>query len=179
MNKKPPLTDKQSLILQNPLGSILVNAGLISPYQLQVALMDQQRLAQIQEPHVKLGEILGLRGWIRPKTADFFVIDFPNLLTSPKKHTLSFYLLEAGLLEPEEVRIILNEQKRVPLKFGLIAIKKGWVKSKTIDFFLEYFQPSESRPLSSKRTEKLVLAFIPNLIRLGTSRSPLLKNKYC
>ena len=143
INKQKRLTDKQSLVLQNPLGGTLVNAGLISEDQLQIALIDQQRLDEIQEPHQKIGEILALRGWIKQKTADFFAVDFPDLLTSSKKYTLAFYLLKAGLLEAEEVEIIINEQKKVHRNFGLIAIEKGWVKSKTIEFFFEYLQPIE------------------------------------
>lgn len=143
MNQEEFFTDKPSLIFQNPLGWTLVNAGLISEYQLQIALIDQQRLDEIHEPHQKIGEILALRGWIKQKTADFFAVDFPELLKSSQKRKLSFYLLKAGLLEQEQVKIILNEQKKRYRSFELIAIEKGWVKSETINFFVEYLQPVE------------------------------------
>ena len=139
MDKRIISLDKRQLILQKPLGWILESASLISKHQLQIALLDQYRVNEIEEFHLKLGEILALRGWIKQKTADFFVIDFPDLLMSPKKHVIGLYLLSAGLLEKEQIKIILDEQKKISMKFGLIAVEKGWLKYKTIDFFLDCF----------------------------------------
>ncbi len=144
MNNRPLLLNKKLRLLQKPLGCLLENASLISKYQLQVALLDQYRVNDIEEFHLKIGEILALRGWIKQKTADFFVIDFPNLLMSPKKHLIGLYLLSAGLLEKEQVEIILDEQKKISMKFGLIAVEKGWLKDKTIDFFIDCFHPSDT-----------------------------------
>jgi hypothetical protein len=49
-----------------PIGTILQEADLITPPQLEVALRDQAYYEDM-----RLGEILALRGWIRQDTADF------------------------------------------------------------------------------------------------------------
>ena len=144
MDKRLISLDKRQLLLQKPLGLLLENASLISKYQLQVALLDQYRLNDMEEFHLKIGEILALRGWIKQKTADFFVADFPDLLMSPRKHLIGLYLLSAGLLEKEQIKIILDEQKKISMKFGLIAVEKGWLKCKTIDFFIDCFHPCDA-----------------------------------
>jgi hypothetical protein len=143
MDKSKLVLDKRQILLQKPLGWILENASLISKHQLEVALLDQNRLDCLQEPHLKIGEILALRGWIKQETADFFVISFPALLMSSQKHKIGFYLVSAGLLEEEQIKIILNEQKKIPMKFGLIAIQRKWIKPKTLEFFLDCFKPCD------------------------------------
>jgi hypothetical protein len=143
IDKKLFSVDKKELLLKKPLGWILEDAGLISESQVQIALLDQNRLHEAQEPHLKIGEILTLRGWIKQKTVDFFVNDFPKLLMSSNRYKIGFYLVSAGLLQEKERDIILREQKRMPMKFGLIAIQKKWIKQKTIDFFINCFQKSD------------------------------------
>ncbi len=48
-----------------PLGQILVEAGLISMSQIELALKEQK------QTNLKIGEILTLHGWIKQETADF------------------------------------------------------------------------------------------------------------
>ncbi|MEM9136959.1 MAG: hypothetical protein AAGB01_06385 [Cyanobacteria bacterium P01_F01_bin.42] len=49
------------------LGSYLVEAGLLTPAQIQVALADQQLAG------VRLGEVLVRRGWIKEETVEYFM----------------------------------------------------------------------------------------------------------
>ena len=159
INNNYSLAQREALS-KKPLGEILQQANLISEPQLQLALLTQNALDEIKEYHLRIGEILVLRGCIKQKTVDFFVDDFRGLLMSDKRRKIGFYLLLSGLLEEEQIKIILDEQKKIPMKFGLIAVKKKWIKPKTIDFFLRCFQRSNiidvpSQQLSTDLRSKL------------------------
>jgi hypothetical protein len=116
-----------------PIGEILQEADLISPAQIEVVLRDQTIYQDM-----RVGEILALRGWLKPETADFFVDKWPSLLRQQDKQPLGFYLQEAGLLDNQQIKEILGLQKQEGhwVRFGKIAVVKGLVSKKTIDFFL-------------------------------------------
>ena len=114
-----------------PLGLILREAGLITPAQIEVALQDQQYY------QLPLGEILSLHGWIRQETADFFAEAWPTLFLSSYLQPLGYYLRSAALLSDEQIQLILEEQKQLGIRFGALAVLKGWVSQTTIDYFLE------------------------------------------
>lgn len=50
-----------------PLGSYLVEAGLLTPAQIEVALIDQAFT------QMRFGEILAARGWVKQQTIDYLV----------------------------------------------------------------------------------------------------------
>jgi hypothetical protein len=50
------------------LGSYLVDAGLITPAQIDVALNDQKVMGDM-----RLGEVLVTRGWIKQQTLDYMI----------------------------------------------------------------------------------------------------------
>jgi hypothetical protein len=114
-----------------PLGLILREAGLITPAQVEVALQDQQYYC------LPFGEILSLHGWIRQETADFFAEAWPTLFLSSYLQPLGYYLRSAALLSDEQIQLILEEQKQLGIRFGALAVLKGWVSQTTIDYFLE------------------------------------------
>ena len=64
-------------IVVKPLGLVLRKAGLVSSEQVEKALKESLNL-----PQYKLGEILAIRGWIKPETADFFAETWPRILTT-------------------------------------------------------------------------------------------------
>ena len=113
------------------LGEILQEAALISAAQVEVALRDQQSY------QLPLGEILHLRGWLNQETADFFVEQWSCLLNSSSRHPLGYYFQLASLLETEQINAILQEQKQMGIRFGAIAVFKGWLKKGTVDYFLK------------------------------------------
>ena len=117
------------------IGEILQEANLISDAQLKLALM-----TQAEYPELKLGKILALKGWIELKTIDFFVQYRSNFTNPQKKLPLGFYLENAGLLNREKIESVLVEQQNLKLKFGEIAVLKGWINTKTINYFLNTFQ---------------------------------------
>lgn len=117
------------------IGKILVEAGLISTAQLEMALTDQSQFFML-----RLGEILALRGWLKQETVDFLV-DKMNDIVSEDYHLLSQpigqYFKEAGLLTDQQIDLILEEQQQLGIKFGYLAVLKGFLKEKTLIFFLE------------------------------------------
>jgi hypothetical protein len=117
-----------------PLGEILQEADLISPSQIEVVLRDQ-----VYYHDLRIGEILALRGWLKPETAEFFVEKWPSLLRQKPRKPLGYYLQEAALLDLSQISEILKLQKQEQhwVRFGKIAVLHGLVSQKTVDFFLE------------------------------------------
>ncbi|MEO1341728.1 MAG: hypothetical protein AAFV28_11455 [Cyanobacteria bacterium J06635_13] len=121
-----------------PIGTILQEADLITPPQLEVALRDQTYYEDM-----RLGEILALRGWIKQDTADFFVQDWFKLINRRIDRPIGFYLNKAGLLSESDIQTILREQHASCLRFGDTAIKQGLLKPSTLNFFLQNLFPSQ------------------------------------
>jgi hypothetical protein len=121
-----------------PIGTILQEADLITPPQLEVALRDQAYYEDM-----RLGEILALRGWISQDTADFFGQDWLKLVNARIEHPIGFYLNKAGLISELDIQKILREQHANSLRFGDVAVKQGLLKPSTVNFFLENLFPSQ------------------------------------
>ncbi|ELS02696.1 hypothetical protein Xen7305DRAFT_00024140 [Xenococcus sp. PCC 7305] len=132
------VNNSYNLVTHKRIGEILLEADLITVPQIKVALEDQTH-----NPHLMLGEILALRGWLLEKTADFFASNWPKLLEQDRKKQLGWYLQESGLLEASDIDRILAEQRRIDSKFGAIAVLNGYIKKSTLDFFLMYLYPQE------------------------------------
>lgn len=128
-----------------PLGAVLEQAGLVSSTQVEIALKEQP---QYQE--LRIGEILARHGWIKSETAEFFAQRWPTLQNQRRQQPLGQYLKEAALLTEAQIQEILAEQKRTGRKFGEIAVFKGWVSKRTIEFFLNVLSP-EQKPTRSAR----------------------------
>ena len=125
-------------IQTKPLGQILQEADLISPFQLKLALSNQ-----IQHPDLKIGEILALDGSIQQKTADFFVRDWSKVVMESEKNALGYYLEQAAILNREQIEIILSQQRSTGIRFGTVAVFQGFIKSTTLDYFLANLFPEE------------------------------------
>jgi hypothetical protein len=123
-----------------PLGELLQTAALISDSQIKVALYDRNYYQDL-----RLGEILALRGWIAQETADFFADRWWEIKVQSEKYPLGYYLNQAALLSESEIANILEEQPRLWLKFGSIAVLKGSISEATLDFFLKNLYPSETK----------------------------------
>ncbi|MBD2167971.1 tetratricopeptide repeat protein [Calothrix membranacea FACHB-236] len=116
-----------------PLGKVLQQAELISSEHIEIALQEQKQYAG-----VRLGEILVSHGWLKQETADFFSEQWPAVVQQQSKQPLGMYLKDAGLLDEQQIVTILAEQAYKGLRFGELAIVKGWLKPNTIKFFLEH-----------------------------------------
>jgi hypothetical protein len=136
-----------------PLGAILEEAALVSHAQIEVALRDQMYYSDL-----KLGEILALRGWIKQETADFFVVYLPTLRKQVEKKPIGHYLQDAALLSEDQIKSILDEQKHTLVRFGALAVLKGYLKQGTVDFFVRYLYPEHQKGslFMEKRTAPLV-----------------------
>ena len=145
------------------LGETLQQAGLITNSQIQVALVDRE-----YNQELRIGEILAIRGWIEQQTADFFAEEWQLLLKQQGKYPLGYYLEKSGLLTVEKIDLVLQEQKKIWVKFGSVAVLKGFLKQNTLDFFLDNLFPlrsSESPFVSKKSIQKINnLAKIENKI---------------
>ncbi|MEM8721908.1 MAG: hypothetical protein AAGE84_21860, partial [Cyanobacteria bacterium P01_G01_bin.39] len=128
-----------------PLGLLLQNADLISDEQLQNALDIQSQFDQM-----KLGEILVLQEGLRAKTIDFFVNQWQEITNQGQQYPIGHYLKIAALLNEQQIKIILQEQKNNSQKFGVLAAQKGWIKQSTVEFLLDnLLQPAPLISFSS------------------------------
>ena len=132
-----------------PIGRLLQETGLVSERQVQIALRTQARYNKM-----RLGEILALQGVLPQKTIDFFAEQWNEVQIKGKQFPIGYYLKRAGLLKEEQIKIILAEQKQNKLKFGNLAIKKGWINQDTIDFFLDNLIPKPPQLISLAALEK-------------------------
>ena len=128
-------------IVVKPLGQVLEQAGLISSFQIRTALEIQS-----QDGRVKFGEILVRQGILKQKTVDFFAEQWPELLQQPKTQPLGYYLQEAALIEPQQIETLLKEQKQTGMLWGELVVEKGWLRFKTLNFFLQHLGKTEKKP---------------------------------
>lgn len=125
--------DLSKTIINKPLGELLAEAGLISVYQIDVALQDQ-----IYNSSLKIGEILALRNWIAQETADFFAMDFPVIISQKNRRRIGFYLKKAKLLTQKQIDLILVEQKNNWIPFTCLAVLKGYLPQQILTLFEKY-----------------------------------------
>jgi hypothetical protein len=152
------ISDGHLMAANKPLlGEILEEAALVSPAQVSLVIQEQKYY-----PDYKIGELLALRGWISQKTADFFAEQWTKIQIEKMRQPLGYYLKEAGLLNDEQISLILSEQNKLWLRFGSVAVLKGWLKEETLKFFLYYLCPQNA--LKSVTRDKLTQeqSFIDN-----------------
>lgn len=128
-NSLNPTKDSSTILLET-----LQDAGLITLPQIQVARQDRKYFN-----YLDLEEALVLRGWIKSQTVYFFQNKWPEELKQKIKKPLGYYLTESGLLTPEDIEAILQEQRKPKnsLRLGEIAVNQGLIEQKTIDFFIK------------------------------------------
>lgn len=117
---------------KRPLGELLIEAGLITPSQIEFALQEQSG------ENLRIGEILASHNWIKQQTADFFVEKWTELINQKQKKPLVYYFRHAGLLEENQIAQLLQEQKQQEksVRFHRLAVEQGYLKQITVDFFL-------------------------------------------
>lgn len=119
---------------KKPLGELLVEAGLVAISQIELALQEQK------QSNLRIGEILVSHGWIGQKTVTFFVERWLEVLEENPKKPSVYYFQEAGLLDTEQINSILKLQKlkHHNIRFHSLAVKQGYLKQITVDFFLAH-----------------------------------------
>jgi hypothetical protein len=66
--------------------------------------------------------------------------DRPQISAAPpssRPKRIGGYLVDAGLLTPAQVNVVLDDQKINGLRFGEILAARGWVKQQTIEYLME------------------------------------------
>lgn len=124
-----------SVSLSNkPLGELLVEAGLISIAQIELALQEQK------QSDLRIGEILVSHGWIQQKTVDFLAERWLEMIQEQPKKPLVYYLQESGLLDTEQVNVVirLHKLKFKKIQFHRLIVEQGYLKQNTLDFFLSH-----------------------------------------
>jgi len=59
------------------------------------------------------------------------------IATKSKIKPLGEYLLEAGLLSPDRLKIALDKQKNTSLRLGELLSSLGWVSQETIEYLID------------------------------------------
>lgn len=128
-----------NLILK-PIGQVLEQAGLISDFQIRAALE-----VQSQGYDVRLGKILVSQALLKPKTVDFFAEQLPKLLQQPTTKPLGYYFQAADLIDAQQINYLLEEQKRTGMLLGELAVERGLLNIKTLNFFLQHLGQTENK----------------------------------
>ena len=159
---------------QKPIGEILIEAGLISIHQLEIALQEQKQTG------LKAGEILVLHDWIKQETVDFFVDKLPKLIESSVRKPLVYYFQEAKLLNIEQIEAIakLQRLKHKKIRFHRLAVEQGYVKRTTVDFFLAHlFNIYSSQAISVTKPYEVLKKYSKgekNFYKIDLSQAPLM-----
>lgn len=161
-------------IVVKPLGLVLRQAGLVSSKQVKKALEESLTL-----PQCKVGEVLAIRGWIKPETADFFAEVWPKIITqTTNKNTnkrlqpLGQYLKAASLISQQQINQLLKIQETNSIKFGKLAVENNIISQTTLDFFLEH--------LNLIKTEDQINVYPEDIaLELDTIENYLLNNQKC
>ncbi|VXD20353.1 UDP-N-acetyl-D-mannosaminuronic acid transferase [Planktothrix serta PCC 8927] len=131
----PPFSTREEFVnWESPrLGQLLRKAGLLSADQVNQVLE-----MQMEQPEKRFGDFIVEFGWLEQETVDFFADYLPDLALSKHRHPLGYYLYKAKLLNEAQIDLILEEQGELNLRFGEVAVMKGWIKQQTLDTVLDY-----------------------------------------
>lgn len=158
---------------KKPLGELLVEAGLISIHQIEIALQEQKHYS------LRIGEILASHGWIKQETANFFAEKWTNLIQQQPTRPLALYLFAAALLDKEQLLILKQKQRQANgnIKLHYLAVEQGYVKQITVDFFLKYlFNIRQDSVLSFAKPYEIIKNYLngeTNFQNIELSQAPL------
>jgi len=114
-----------------PPGELLQHIGLLDNSQIAKVLQAQKE----EFSALQFGEILDKWGWVKKETVDFIIEEFPPLLTSQKPIQFQDFLTKAKLLNEEEIKAIAQQETATGLTFAEIALQRGFIKQKTLEWF--------------------------------------------
>ena len=162
------------ILSKKPLGQMLIEAGLISISQIELALQEQQ------QNNLRIGEILVAHGWIRQNTIDFFCDRWLKYIQSEKKHPLVYYFQEADLLSVSQCEAIIRLQKlkRKKARFHHLAVEQGYLKQTTVDFFLAHlFEVYDTNSISIAKPYELLKKYSrgeKDFPKINLAKAPLM-----
>jgi hypothetical protein len=95
----------------------------------------------------------------------------PSSPTSRLK-PIGSYLEDAGLLSSDQIKVILADQQATGMRFGDIAVTRGWVKEQTIEWIMRKVVAPERR--EKQNANRSTLAPADTLKQEATVRQPYL-----
>lgn len=122
-----------SLSSHLPLGEKLKQAGLISDDRVSQILAEQKAA---KEP-LRFGELLVQQGLLPPETIEFFVNSFTPFESLNLEQPLGAYLKLVKIMNQRKIDAILAEQHQTCLRFGEVAVRKGWLSPETLQAILK------------------------------------------
>jgi hypothetical protein len=86
----------------------------------------------------------------------------PDLPRVVRSKPIGNYLAEAGLLNGDQIKVILFDQQATGMRFGEIAVARGWVKEQTVEWIVQkVIEPErslQSRSASLSHRESSIAA---------------------
>jgi hypothetical protein len=77
-------------------------------------------------------------------------------MSSEPQIRLGSYLIEAGLITPAQVAVVLNDQNfSQDMRFGEVLVARGWVKSETIEFVMKRVVEPERQAARDRQNREL------------------------
>jgi hypothetical protein len=67
--------------------------------------------------------------------SDRYQVQTVPALVPPKR--LGTYLVDAGLLTTDQIKVVLNDQQATGMRFGEIVTARGWLKEQTIEWIVQ------------------------------------------
>lgn len=121
-----------------PIGQLLFQAGLLSTAEIEAVLQEQHRY-----PERRFGDIVQRHGWLKSKTVGFFVWSrsCPESERYPRSQRIGDYLTASALIDEEQLQSLLIEQRTfvaTSMRLGELAVRRGWLKPKTLAWFLDF-----------------------------------------
>jgi hypothetical protein len=71
-------------------------------------------------------------------------------LAFPRVKPLGSYLVDAGLLSGDQIKVILADQQATGMRFGEIAVARGWVKEQTVEWIIRKVIEPERKALQQR-----------------------------
>jgi hypothetical protein len=108
----------------------------VSVWSKEIRLHPEHRVAWLQKIRSSMSEHLN-------GASDAFTLatvtnpSEQRYMTTATKY-IGTYLVEAGLISSAQVSLILSDQATTKMRFGEIAVNRGWLKRQTIDFLMAH-----------------------------------------
>ena len=85
---------------------------------------------------------------------------------------LGSYLVEAGLITPAQVSVVLNDQHmQTDMRFGEVLVARGWIKHETVEFIMTRVVEPERRAIHDRNLAEAIAESQKQTSPLQTSPS--------
>lgn len=89
----------------------------------------------------------------------------------PKR--IGSYLVDAGLLTADQIMVILNDQRATGMRFGEIAVARGWLKEQTVEWIVQkVIEPERTQEIQVNLPKAEPLRVEPQKVASGNRPNP-------